>query len=58
MLAVVMQVLQQPDERRAGGQSARQHALEQLVVKYCSSRGGGPRSNAQVGPSGSVTLTW
>eukprot|EP00775_Hariotina_reticulata_P011301 gene11301-11451_t len=44
----VFNVLQQPDERRAGGQSARQHALEQLVVKYCTSRGGGPRSSAQV----------
>lgn len=42
------QVLQQPDERVAGGRTARQQALEALALKYCTNRGGGPRSSVQV----------
>jgi hypothetical protein len=43
-----LQVLQQPDERIPGGKTARQQALEQLTVKYCTNRGGGERSSVQV----------
>jgi hypothetical protein len=43
-----LQVLQQPDERIPGGKTARQQALEQLAVKYCTNRGGGARSSVQV----------
>lgn len=43
-----IQVLQQPDERRPGGKTARQLALEALGLKYCTSRGGGARSSVQV----------
>lgn len=46
--SVLLQVLQQPDEKVAGRKTARQQALEQLAVKYCSNRGGGPRSSVQV----------
>ncbi|KAF6260716.1 hypothetical protein COO60DRAFT_1637364 [Scenedesmus sp. NREL 46B-D3] len=44
----IFQVLQQPDERMPGGKTARQQALEQLAVKYCTNRGGGARSSVQV----------
>uniref|UniRef100_A0A383W626 Uncharacterized protein n=1 Tax=Tetradesmus obliquus TaxID=3088 RepID=A0A383W626_TETOB len=44
----IFQVLQQPDERIPGGKTARQQALEQLAVKYCTNRGGGARSSVQV----------
>jgi hypothetical protein len=48
MCFACLQVLQQPDERIPGGKTARQQALEQLAVKYCTNRGGGPRSSVQV----------
>lgn len=40
--------MQQSDERVAGGKTARHMALDALAIKYCTSRGGGPRSSVQV----------
>eukprot|EP00879_Flechtneria_rotunda_P002831 GHRR01003044.1.p1 GENE.GHRR01003044.1~~GHRR01003044.1.p1 ORF type:complete len:947 (+),score=451.86 GHRR01003044.1:130-2841(+) len=44
----ILHVMQQPDEMKAGRKTARQQALEALVVKYCTTRGGGPCSSEQV----------
>jgi hypothetical protein len=42
------QVLEQPEERVPGGKTASRVALEKLAVKYCTKRGGGPRTSVQI----------
>lgn len=48
VLCLLLQVLQQPEERVPGGKTASRVALEKLAVKYCTKRGGGPRTSVQV----------
>lgn len=43
-----MQVLEQPEERVPGGKTASRVAMEKLAVKYCTKRGGGPRTSVQI----------
>lgn len=51
-----VQVLEQPEERVPGGKTSSTVALEKLAVKYCTKRGGGPRTSVQVGLHLVVTL--